>query len=81
MRLQLRLALAAGIAAAVSVLAVLGVAYYVVCQRAGSVVGRRRAAWRDKARRHGACPCRGMAARPGGEAGLRVLICGCWIIL
>lgn len=39
MKLHLRLALAAGIAAATSVLAVLGVAYYVVCRRAESVVG------------------------------------------
>jgi signal transduction histidine kinase len=39
MKLHLRLALAAGIAAALSVLTVLGVAYVVVCRQAESVVG------------------------------------------
>ncbi|MET9344424.1 MULTISPECIES: sensor histidine kinase [unclassified Nonomuraea] len=40
MRLHLRLALAAGIAAALSVLLVLGAAYYVTCRRAESVMGQ-----------------------------------------
>ncbi|GAA2364217.1 hypothetical protein GCM10010404_18050 [Nonomuraea africana] len=40
MKLHLRLALAAGLAAALSVLLVLGAAYYVTCRRAESVMGQ-----------------------------------------